>query len=165
MRDVAAHAVQHQQRSIGIGAANVDVLAEDGELLGQIAVQRRQLVKTRLVVNALLVPLLERVGATAHHGNVELVGAFDQRITNGSQLTQHFGGAAADAGGDFDHAARHLGHHAAGQLVFAHQAQHVGGVRGQIVVIGVDQLQLQLYAQRQRLGVLKGFQRHFQSPC
>jgi hypothetical protein len=64
------------------------------------------------------VPLLERVRAAADHGDVELVGAFDQRVADGHELAQHLAGAVADAGGDLDHAVRHLGHHAAGQRGF-----------------------------------------------
>jgi hypothetical protein len=31
--------VQHEQRGVGVRAADVHMLAEDGELLGQVAVQ------------------------------------------------------------------------------------------------------------------------------
>src|SRR5256885_11063475 len=60
-------------------------------------------------VDAPLMPLLEGVGAAAHHGDVELVGAFDQRIADLAELAQHLRGRMADAGGDLDHAVRHLG--------------------------------------------------------
>ena len=165
MRDVARHAVQHQERGVGIGAANVHMLAKDGELLGEVAIQLRQLLKAWLVVDAPLVPLLERVRAAAHHGNVELVGALDQRIADGGELAQHLAGRMTDAGGDFDHAVRHLGHYAAGQRHLFHQAQHVFGVGGQVVVVGVDELQFQLDAQRQRFGMGKGFKTHCGLHC
>jgi hypothetical protein len=89
VRDVARHAVQHQQRAVGIRAADVHVLAEDGELLGQVAVQLGQLAKARPVVDALLVPLLEGVRAAADAGDVQLVGAAHQRIADLRQLAQH----------------------------------------------------------------------------
>ncbi len=66
------------------------VLAEDGELLGQVTIQLGQFAKARLVVDALLVPFLERVGAAADHSDVELVGAFHQRVAYLCQLAQHF---------------------------------------------------------------------------
>ena len=160
VRDVAAHAVQHQERRVGIGAANVYVLAKNGELLGQIAVQLRQLLKARLVVNAPLVPLLKRVCATADDGNVELVGAFDQRIANRRQLPQHLAGRMANVGRNLDHAVGHLRHHAADQRVFQHQAQHIFSVGRQVIVVRVDQLQFQLNAQRQWFRFGEGFKTH-----
>ena len=139
--------MQREQGGVGVGAAHVHVLAKNGELFGQVAVQLRQFAETGLVVNPPFVPLLERVGAAAHHGDVEFVRAFDQCITHLGQLAQHLGRGLAHAGGDLDHAGRHLGHHRAGQRRFGHQPQHVLGVGGQVVVVGVDELQLQLNPQ------------------
>ena len=81
--------MQHQQRAVGVGAADVHVLAEDGELLGQVAVELGELAEARAVVDALLVPLLEGMGAAAHAGDVQLVGAAHQRIADLGELAQH----------------------------------------------------------------------------
>ena len=80
------------------------MLAKNRELFGQVTIQFRQFAKTRLVVNAALVPLLERVGAAADHGDIQFVGAFDQRVADLSKLAQHLRRGLADAGGDLDHA-------------------------------------------------------------
>ena len=160
VRNEARHAVQHEQGRIGIGAANVHMLAKDGELLGQVAVQIGELAKARLVVDAPLVPLLEWVRAAADHRNVELVGAFDQGIANLRQLPQHFAARMANAGRNLDHAARHLGYHAARKRVLFHQAQHVLSVGRQVVIVGVDELQFQLDPQGERLGMVEGFKTH-----
>ena len=141
--------MQRQQRGVGVGATDVHMLAEDGELFAEVAIQLGQFAKARLVVDAALVPLLERVRAAADHGDVELVGALDQRIADLRQLAQHFRRRMANAGRDLDHAGGHFGHHRAGQRDFAHQPQHVFCVRGQVVVVGVDELHFQLDAQRQ----------------
>ncbi len=161
MRDVARHAVQHQQRRVGVGAADVHMLAEDGELLAEVAVQLRQLAKARLVVDAPLVPLLERMRAAADHGDVELVGVLHQRIADRRELRDHVLARVADPGRDLDHARRHLRHHAAGQRRLRHQAQHVLGIGREVVVVGVDQLQLEFHPQRQRLRLVEGFQRQY----
>ena len=112
------------------------------------------------VVDAPLVPLLEWVRAAADHRNVELVGAFDQGIANLRQLPQHFAARMANAGRNLDHAARHLGYHAARKRVLFHQAQHVLSVGRQVVIVGVDELQFQLDPQGERLGMVEGFKTH-----
>ncbi len=164
MRDVARHAVQRKQCGIRVRATNVHVLAENGELLGQVAIERGQLVKTRFVVNAPLVPLLERVRAAAHNGNVELVSALDQRVAQLGQLLQYLSRRLAYTSGNLQHAGGHFRHHVAGDLVPGHQADHVFGVGRQVVVVRVDQLKFQLHAQRQGLGRSKGFKRHGSGP-
>ena len=80
MRDVARHAVQHQQRGVGVGAADVHVLAEHGELLGQVAVQGRDFAKARLRENFPLRPLLEGMGAAAADRDVVALGMAAQGI-------------------------------------------------------------------------------------
>ncbi|MPM55949.1 hypothetical protein SDC9_102747 [bioreactor metagenome] len=97
--------------------------------------------KARLVVDAALVPLLERVRASADHGDVELVGVLHQRVADRRELAQHLAAGVTDVGGDLDHRVGHLGHHAAGQRRLVHQAQHVFGVGCQVVVVRVHELQ------------------------
>jgi len=90
MRNVARHAVQREQRGVSVRAADMHMLAENRELFGQVTVKLGQFAKTRFVVNAALVPLLKRMRAAAHHGNVELVGAFDQSLADLRELPQYF---------------------------------------------------------------------------
>ena len=74
------------------------VLAKNGELFGQVAVQFRQFPETWLVINTALVPGLVRVRAAAYNSNIQLVCAFDQGIAYLCQLPQHFRWRLANPG-------------------------------------------------------------------
>ena len=57
--------MQQRQGLVSVRAAEVHVLAENGELLGQVAVACGNLVETRLVEDLPVAPPLEGVGASA----------------------------------------------------------------------------------------------------
>ena len=79
-------AVQQHQRLVGARAADVDMLAEDGELLGQVAVELGDLVEAGLVEDALPAPLLERMRAAAAQADVEAL-ARNRRGCRGSRCS------------------------------------------------------------------------------
>jgi hypothetical protein len=136
------------------------MLAEHGELLGQVAVQARQLLKARLAEDALLEPALKGVGAAPGQLDVQAVPGGHQRVADLAQLRQQGAVGGVDAGGDLDHALRHLRRHHAGEGLALQQFEQVVGAAGQVVVVGVDQLQFQLHPQGEGLRGLEGFQWH-----
>ncbi len=160
VRHVAVQRMQQEQRVVARRAADVHVLAEHGELLGQVAVQLRQLLVARLLEHALLRPALERVRPAAGDAHVEPVAGADQRVAHAAQLGQQRRVRGLDAAGDLDHALRHLGRDRARERLAREQFQQVVGARGQVVVDRVDELQLELHAERQRLRLAERSERH-----
>ena len=62
------------------------MLAEHGELLAQVTIQRRYLLEARLGENFALEPSLERVGAAAADPYVKLVSRKDKNVADVLQL-------------------------------------------------------------------------------
>ena len=73
MRHIAVQRVQQKQRFVGTGATHMHVLAEDGELLGEVAIQHRHLKVAGFFENAPLGPVLKGMGAAATHAHVQQV--------------------------------------------------------------------------------------------
>ena len=71
MRHVARHSMQQEHGIVAMRAADVDVLAEHGELLGEVAVQIGQVLEARPVVDLALAPVLEGMGTAAGDQDVE----------------------------------------------------------------------------------------------
>ena len=153
--------MQQEQRLVARGAADVHVLAEDGELLGQVAVQRRHLLEARLGEDAAArdqcwngwVP-------PPHTPTLRRVAGRHQRVADLAQLRQQAVVAGLHVGRHLDHAFGDLGHHVAGKAAPRQQVQHVGAGVDQVEVAQADQLQFQLDADRQRFRGFEGFQRH-----
>ena len=150
VRHIARQAVQQQQRLVGAGAAHMHMLAEHGELLGQVAVQRGQLLVAGRVDDLPLRPLLERMGAAAAQRHAFGIGAGHQGVAGLAQLRQHLGMAAAHAGAQLEHAGGDLVRHLAGDAVLRHPRQQWLRARRQVVALRVDDLQLEFHAQGQR---------------
>jgi hypothetical protein len=60
--------VHQVNRVVARAAADVDVLAENGELLREVTVKIGQMLEARGRINALLAPLLKRMGTAACDG-------------------------------------------------------------------------------------------------
>jgi hypothetical protein len=60
VRDEAREAVREVDRVVAAGDAHVHVLAEDGELLGEVAVERGDVAEALGRIDAPLVPAVER---------------------------------------------------------------------------------------------------------
>ena len=82
MRNVARHHVQQVDRVVAAFDPNVDVLAEDGELLGEVAVEGRDALETLGREDAPLRPLVERMRAAARQHYVDYLRAFIRRDHN-----------------------------------------------------------------------------------
>ena len=151
MRHIAVERMQQKQGFVRTGTAHVHMLPEHGELLGQVTVQPRQVLETRSGKNALLEPALERMGAAPGNLDVQPVAARHQCVANVLQLRQKRPVAGVDAGGDLDHALRHFRRDHARKRCTAQKLQQIIGAAGQVKIVGIDQLQLQLDAQRERI--------------
>src|SRR5690349_4448175 len=151
MRDIAGEQVRHANRSIAAFAADMDMLAEYGELLREIPVQVVNVLVARRVEDALVMPLLERMRAAAGDPDVEPARLAYQRVANGFELGERAAVSALDRGADLDHRFRELGFDLAGVRDVFDQFEEIPARPGQIVVAGVQNLELELDAQRMRL--------------
>ena len=75
------------------------MLAENGELLGQIPVKLRDVMETRRVEDGLLPPVLERMRPATREQDTEAIGLMRQHVADIAQLRQGVGMAHADIGG------------------------------------------------------------------
>jgi len=152
--------VQQEQRVVAAGAADVHVLAEHGELLGQVAVQRRQFLVARLGRDALLGPVLERMRAAARDADVQHAAGGDERVADLHQLGQQRAVVGLHARIYLDHALRDLGRHVARKRLALQQVHQVGAGRREVEIGQADELQFQFDAERQRCRVREGFKGH-----
>ena len=97
MRHVAQQHVREIDRRVAAGAADVHVLAENGELLGEIAVELEDLLEALGGVDPPVVPVVEGMLAAprdaevqplgrAHHRVPQLPQFGDQRVKEGCGL-------------------------------------------------------------------------------
>ena len=125
----------------------MDVLAENGELLGQVAIALVQAVKAVAGADAPLRPMVEGVGAAAADADVVARAVAVQRIAQAGQV----GGNAIDAGlrlgADLDHALGDFQLDFTEAPVVVHAAEQVGGAAGQVVIAPRDELEFELDAQ------------------
>ncbi len=164
VRHVAAQGVQQPQRLVAVGAADVHMLAEHRELLGQVAVELVDVMEALAREDLLATPVLEGVGPAAGDRDVEPAAGARELLAHVAQLGAQRVVAALDRAADLDHAARDLGLDVPGAGVPGGLAQQVLGLRGEVVVVRAQQLQLELDAQAQRLRRGEGLQRHRLSP-
>ena len=99
VRNVATERVQQPECLVRAGTADMHMLAENGELLGQIPVKLRDVMETRRVEDGLLPPVLERMRPTAGEQDTEAIGLMRQHVADIAQLRQGVGMAHADIGG------------------------------------------------------------------
>ncbi|MPN19929.1 hypothetical protein SDC9_167304 [bioreactor metagenome] len=164
MRQVAVERVQEVKPLVGTGATDVHMLAEDRELLGQVAVQHGQFLEARLVEDALLRPALEGMRAAAADADVEAVAGLDQGIPHLAELTEQGAVIGVHVGRNFDHALGDFRLHIARERLLAEQEEHVGRCRSQVEIGEIDELQFQLDAHGQCVASLECFKRHFCPP-
>jgi len=156
--------MQQEQRFVGGRAADMDVLAEHGELLGQIAVQLGDVLVARRVRDGAFGPHLERVRAAAADAKVQAARRVDHQVAHHGQFFQRLGVVAADARTDLDHRRTDLRLDIAGVLRALQRAQQVWRERRQVIVMAIDELQFQLHAKGQCVGMLERFERHQRPP-
>jgi hypothetical protein len=149
MRHVADQRVIEVHRVIGAGAADMHVLAEHRELLGEEAVLLGDGQEALGRVDAPLAPLLERVRPAAGDGDVHLPRMARQHVARGAQLGEEIGKAGVHARIDLDHALRELGLELAAVLRVGGAAQQIVRIGREVPVARVDEHQLQLDAEGQ----------------
>ncbi|MNR03632.1 hypothetical protein D3C85_1195360 [compost metagenome] len=164
MRHVAADGVEQEQRLVRARAADVDVLAEHRELLGEVAVQLGNVLVARRIGDGPVRPLLERMGAAAADAQVQRAGGARHQVAHDRQLLQRLRVVAADAGTDLDHRRTDLGLDVPRVLGALERTQQIRRKRRQVIVMTVHELEFQLHAKRQRLGMLERFERHQRPP-
>jgi Kef-type K+ transport system membrane component KefB len=137
---------------VTVGAADVDVLAEHRELLGEIAVQFGHVAEARRVVDAPLAPLLEGVGAAAAQRQVQAVAVVHQHVADGAQFGEQRVVAGVYHRRDLDHALRDLRLDVARMLLLLDAREQVGGAAHEIVVAVVEDLQFQFHPHGEGFG-------------
>jgi hypothetical protein len=131
----------------------VDVLTEDSELLGEVAVALVQRVKALAAADAPFRPAVEGMSATATDGNVVARTMYPQNLAQALEIGGDSSCACPWQGADFDHALGDLQLDVAEASVVVEAGQQVGRATGQVKVAPGQQLQFQFNAQRQRFAV------------
>jgi len=140
--------------------ADVDVLAEHGEGLGQVAVAVLQEMKALVRRDALFAPFLERVRAAAGHVDVQAHGGRHDGVAQRLQFLDQGVGLGVDRRIQFDHA---LGDFEldlflqGGRLDAGQQVERIGG---EVVVAPVQELQFQLHAHGEGFRFAEGQDAH-----
>ncbi|EXI63871.1 MAG: hypothetical protein AW07_04804 [Candidatus Accumulibacter sp. SK-11] len=152
-RHVHAERLRQPDRIVGRSAADVDVLAEDSELLGEVAVALVQRVKALAAADAPFRPAVEGMRATATDGNVVARTMDPQDLAQAREIGGDSSCACPWQGADFDHALGNLQLDVAEASVVVEAGQQVSRATGQVKVAQGQQLQFQFDAQRQRFAV------------
>ena len=150
-RHVGAERLRQPDRIVGGLAADVDVLAEDGELLGQIAVALIDRVEAVARADAPLRPGVEGVRAAAADRDVVTRALVDEDLAQTFEVGRDVVDGGARLRADLDHALGDLQLDVAERAVVLQVAEQVGGAARQVVVALRQELQFQFDAQRQRI--------------
>ena len=109
---------------------DVDVLAEDGELLGQVAVALVQGIEALAGADAPVRPAMEGVGAAAADGDVVPASLGAQDVAQAGQVAGDAVHAALGQGADLDHALGDFELDVALAAIGYQAAQQIGGGAG-----------------------------------
>ncbi len=131
-------------------AADMDMLAEDGELLGQITIALGQFVEALAGADSALRPLVEGMGAAAADRDVVVAAMGHQNVTQHAQVGLDAGDVLPRLGTHLDHALGNLELHVAVLAAIAQPGEQVAGGAGQIEVPVGDELEFQLHPEGQR---------------
>src|SRR5207249_4331619 len=104
--------------------------------------------------NMPLGPDLERMRSAAANTDIEQLRGPTNGVTQRAQVGEQPRVCALHRAGDFDHALGDLELDVEFRMPFLDQRQKVGCGACEVAVTPVDKLQLQLYAERERLGGL-----------
>src|SRR6185295_16559091 len=144
----------------------MDVLTEDGELLGEVTIALSDLLEARRRIDAALRPVVERVRTAAADAEVEHAGCLGHRIALRLELRECRREAGLDRAVQLDHAEGHLGLDCAGHLHLRQALDQVAGFVREIPVVPAHQLQLDLDAEAKALRVAEFHRgRHQFSGC
>src|SRR6266511_6431677 len=136
---------------VGVRAADMHVLPEHGELLGEIAVQLGDIALPRRFGDVAFGPGLKRVRATAANADVEQFRGRAYCVAQCTQVREHAGVGALHRGRDFDHAFGDLELDVEPRMPLLHQRNEIGAGAREVAIAPVDELQLQLHAEGERL--------------
>ena len=161
MRHVGRQPVRHGDRVVPRRHAQVDVLAEHGELARQVAIHLGQVLEAGRIENGPVLPAHEGVRAAAGNTDTHGVGGFAQHVAHVAHLFQQRGGIRVDGGIQFDHRARDLGFDAIGDGVVGQLGQQVFCGTPQVERVRINNLQFEFDTQgmRSRWGEGDGFHR------
>ena len=133
----------------------MDVLAEDGKLLGQITVALVKLVETVAGANAPLRPMMERVRPTTADPDVVALAMLAQGVTQAAKVGCNAIDGRPCQRADFDHAFGDFQLDLTETFVVIEAPKQVGGAPRQVEVALRDQLQFEFDTQRQSGAVLE----------
>ena len=129
----------------------MNVLAENGELFGQIAVALVEIVEAFTGADAAFRPAMEGVGAAAADGDVVTGAVGAQRFTQAGEVTGNTVYGRLRQGADFDHAFGDLKLDFTVTFVVFQTVDQIGGSSCQVKITPRHQLQFEFDAQRQGL--------------
>ena len=150
VRNEARHPAREVNGLVGRAAADMDVLTEHGELLGQVAVQLGQRGKAFGGEDSALRPVVKWMRTAARDADIELVRRCAQLAANLGEIAQQRVMARVHFAVHLDHALGDLGLDVARTRAPGKRAKQAFGAPRQIEVAQVDELQFQLDAHGQR---------------
>src|SRR6202142_1696960 len=149
---------------VAVRTADVHVLPEDGELLGKVAVEIRDVFHSWSLDDVTLGPRLKWVCTASANPDVEEFGAFTNGIAQRPQVAEHAGVVALNTRRDFNHALGNFELDIELRMAGARDCDQIRCGARQVAVAMVDQLQFQLDPQSQRLRSMK-FERFIHPDC
>src|SRR5258708_39013691 len=130
--------------------ADVDVLPEHGELLGEVAVERGDPLEALRREDAPLRPAVERMRAAAGDRDVEPLGGDHDGVAHAHELGQELAVASVHRGIDLDHALGDLGLHLAVEVHLLEAREQIGRAPHEVEVVRIEHHQLELDAEGER---------------
>ena len=148
VRDVAREQVRHAHGRVAAVAADVDMLAEHGELLGEIAVEIVDVLIARRIEDALFVPLLKGVRAAAGDTEIQAAGLAHHRVADARRAPAAARRSHAESRWLISiMASVSSGLMSPGCPLLSSKRQQIAGRAREVVVAGVENLQLELDAE------------------
>ena len=125
----------------------MDVLAEHGELLGEIAVALVNVIEAVAGTDASFRPMVERVRAAATDPDVVALAMLAQGVAQAAEVSGNAVDGRLRLGADFDHAFGDFQLDLAETFVVIEAAEQVGGASRQVEVALRNELQFELDTQ------------------
>jgi hypothetical protein len=148
---MARQDVREVDGGVAVRAADVHVLPEYRELLREVAVDGEQVVEALGRVDAAIGPLVEGVGAAARDPDVQPPRRLRDGAAQALQLRRERLVRAVHGGVQLHHALGDLRLDRAGMIGFLQESDQVRGIAGEVEIARVQDLQLELRADRERL--------------
>jgi hypothetical protein len=152
-RHMRAERLGEPDRVVGAGAADVNVLAKDRELLGQVAITLVDLIEAITRTNPPLRPAVEGMRAAAADGDMVARALTDAALAEADQIGSNAIDECPRQGADLDHAFGNFKLDLTKAAIVVHAAEKIRRSARQIKIAHGNQLQLKLDPQGQWLAL------------